>query len=277
MTLIEEAWRRTGPNCPSLVTIYAGFSTGSSVRDEFHIKNNVITPSELPNLTHPLPDHYEPGSSQGGTTPFIFKGAQDSDINMMEQLIHKHRYYDSLGVWSPRIDLDKRVTAAIVRGLGARRCLEIGCFSAPVLSLLDDEGIEVTGIDASHLAFVVAYPNIRDRMLFGDLLSVQVDSPFDVVLGMDIIEHLNPLSLDAYLEKISSILSADGYVYINSPIFGRDDIFGEVFPLPSPNGRWSEIPASGGTGNVTRKAGRCMATSFGQVHAGGKASSSNMA
>jgi hypothetical protein len=98
------------------------------------------------------------------------------------------------------------------------------------MSVLKDAGVDVTGVDASHLAFVLAYPNIRNRMLFGDLLSVQVDGPFDVVLGMDIIEHLNPLSLAVYLEKIATILSPDGYVYINSPMFGRDDVFGEVFP-----------------------------------------------
>jgi 2-polyprenyl-3-methyl-5-hydroxy-6-metoxy-1,4-benzoquinol methylase len=84
------------------------------------------------------------------------------------------------------IDLDKRVTAAIARALGAKSCLELGCFSGPVLSLLEQAGIEVKGVDASQLAFVLACPNVRGRVLFGDLLSLNIDK-YDVVLAMDIL------------------------------------------------------------------------------------------
>ena len=68
-------------------------------------------------------------------------------------------------------------------------------------------------------------------MLYGDLLSLNIDRRFDVVLCMDVLEHVNPLRLDAYIEKIASLLNEDGYVYLNSPMWGGDLTFG-VFEDP---------------------------------------------
>lgn len=85
------------------------------------------------------------------------------------------------------------------------------------------------GVDASHLAFVLAYPNIRSRILFGDLLSQEFDRSFDVFLGMDILEHLNPLRMPRYIARIASLIGRDGYAYINSPMFGTDHTFGTPF------------------------------------------------
>jgi SAM-dependent methyltransferase len=124
------------------------------------------------------------------------------------------------------IDLDKVITAAIVRGLGARSCFELGCFTGPVLSLLAEAGIAILGSEVSHTAFTFAYPNVRDSMLFGDLLALDIDQRFDVVLCMDVLEHISPLLLDAYIERIASLVDPDGYVYLNSPMWGPDRVFG---------------------------------------------------
>ena len=159
----------------------------------------------------------------------IFSAREDEDFGFMESLIIKNRYYDSFGVWAPKIDLDKRVTAAIVTGLGARSCLEIGCFSGPVLSLLTEQGVDVCGVEISHLAFILAYPNIYEKIRYGNLLDLQFDRKYDLFLCMDILEHISPLSLDRYIERIVELLNHNGYVYINSPMFGADDVFGEPF------------------------------------------------
>ena len=45
---------------------------------------------------------------------------------------------------------------------------------------------------------------------------------------MDVLEHISPLRLDAYIDKILSILAEDGYVYMNSPMWCRDSVFGVV-------------------------------------------------
>jgi hypothetical protein len=48
---------------------------------------------------------------------------------------------------------------------------------------------------------------------------------------MDALEHVSPLLLDAYIERIASLVDQDGYVYLNSPMWGPDRTF-EVFEEP---------------------------------------------
>ncbi len=161
-----------------------------------------------------------------GSPMTVYRAGDDAAITAMVRAIEKHRYYDQFGVWSPVIDLDKQVIAELVRGLGARSCFELGCFTGPVLSLLAEAGVTVAGAEVSHTAFTFAYPNVRDAIIFGDLLSIIIDRRFDVVLCMDVLEHLNPLLLDSYIERLLKALSADGYLYLNAPMWGRDHSFG---------------------------------------------------
>jgi len=183
---------------------------------------------DLPDLTQAMPDMYRQ-QTVGDVTATVYTARGDGDIARMTALIERHRYYDAFGVWSPVIDLDKEITAAIVRGLGARSCFELGCFTGPVLSLLAEAGISVAGADVSHTAFSFAYPNIREAMLFGDLLGLDIDRRFDAIVCMDVLEHISPLELGRYIEKLVSLLADDGYVYINSPMYGDDAAFGTVF------------------------------------------------
>jgi SAM-dependent methyltransferase len=190
--------------------------------------DTAIPTVELPDLTQAMPEMYARGVT-GDTPTTVYIARSDADIGRMATLIERHRYYDAFGVWSPVIDLDKEVTAGIVRGLGARSCFELGCFTGPVLSLLAEAGISVAGAEVSHTAFTFAYPNVREAMLFGDLLDLEIDRRFDVVLCMDVLEHVSPLELGRYVEKIAGLVADDGYVYINSPMYGEDTAFGTVF------------------------------------------------
>jgi hypothetical protein len=184
----------------------------------------------MPNLTVSLPDKYETQLVRGGPMT-VYAARTDEDMILMESLIERHRFYDQLGVWSPVIDRDKRITAATARGLGARSCFELGCFTGPVMSVLADAGVSVLGSEVSHLALAFAYPNIRAAIMFGDLLTLDIDRRFDVILCMDVLEHVSPIRLDGYIKKIMSILDADGYIYLNSPMWGNDDMF---IPLEEP-------------------------------------------
>lgn len=208
--------------------------------DEFAQKNKIlrIDKWELPDLTSCRPERYS--RLDDGST--VYFAEADADFEFLESSITNYHYYDSLGVWSPAIDLDKRLIAAIVAGLGARRSLEIGCFSGPVLIELNNRGVDAVGIDISHLAFVLADPSIRSKIFYGDLLSLNLDGRFDVVYGMDILEHLSPLKLGAYIDKVENLVADNGYVFINSPIFGNDDIFGCVFSPYLP--QWSSTKGS---------------------------------
>lgn len=199
---------------------------------EFQMRalNSIIPARKRPDLRKIIPSHYTTETTESGETVLVFKADDIADFGTLENLISLHGYYDQPGVWGSKIDLDKQIIAAIVRGLGAKSCLEIGCFTGSVLSLLEQQGLDVCGIDASHLAFVLAYPNIRTRLKFGDLLSIELDRTYDCVLAMDILEHLNPAKLSAYIKRISSLLGEGGFALIESPMYGTDDVFGTVFP-----------------------------------------------
>jgi 2-polyprenyl-3-methyl-5-hydroxy-6-metoxy-1,4-benzoquinol methylase len=194
------------------------------------ILENLVPVTPLPDLRTAMPDMYQSQPVDGAAVT-VYVARADDDIARMRKLIEKHGYYDRFGVWTPLIDRDKVITAAIVRGLGARSCFELGCFTGPVLSLLAETGISVLGAEVSHTAFALAYPNVRDSILFGDLLALEIDRRFDVVLCMDALEHVSPLLLDAYVKRIASLVDQDGYVYLNSPMWGQDRIFG-VFEEP---------------------------------------------
>lgn len=191
--------------------------------DEFKVRHPLKTGRDfLPDLTENYASKYV--RKDGDFS--LFQVSSDGDFDLLEGLIERHRFYDSNDVYSPVIDLDKRVTAAIVGGLGARSCIEMGCFSGPVLSVLAEQGIDVCGTDVSHLAFVLAYANIREKLRFGDLLNLKFDRTYDVFFAMDVLEHLNPLSLDRYIHTIARMVPRNGFVFINSPMFGDDDVFG---------------------------------------------------
>ena len=187
-----------------------------------------VTP--LPDLRASIPGGYETQAVAGAPIT-VYIARTDADIALMASLIDRHRFYDRFGVWSPVIDHDKEITASIVRGLGARSCFELGCFTGSVISLLADAGVSVLGAEVSHLAFAFAQPNIREAMIFGDLLALDIDQRFDVVLCMDVLEHINPLKLDHYIEKLLTLMDGDGYIYLNAPMWGKDRVFG-VFEEP---------------------------------------------
>ena len=184
----------------------------------------------LPDLRVSIPDRYEI-QSVAGVPMTVYVARNDADIALMASLIDKHRFYDRFGVWSPVIDPDKDITAAIVRGLGARSCFELGCFTGSVISLLADAGVNILGTEVSHLAFAFAQPNIREAMIFGDLLTVDIERRFDVVLCMDVLEHISPLKLAHYIQRLLSLIDDDGYLYVNAPMWGKDRVFG-VFEEP---------------------------------------------
>ena len=96
------------------------------------------------------------------------------------------------------------------------------------MSLLADAGVEVLGNEVSETALACAYPNIRAAIRLGDLLSIDLNRRFDVVLCMDVLEHISPLRLPVYLERLVSLVEDDGYLYLNSPMWGTDRVFGMI-------------------------------------------------
>lgn len=190
---------------------------------------------ELPNLQEMMPECYY--HTESGDV--IFRAGDDNGVEMMKSLIYRHRYYDAGGIWSPVVDLDKHVTATIMDACGARRSLELGCYSGSVISLLVDRFVDAHGVDISHSGFLLADDVAFPRMTFGRFPDLTFDRPFDCIYAMDVLEHVSPLELDDYVAKIAQCLSDDGFAYVNSPMFGIDRIFGQVFSAYVKNWRES--------------------------------------
>jgi SAM-dependent methyltransferase len=226
-------------NDGKLLEVIRGFVGSPEFRARF--VRSLVPVSRLPDLKVLLADHYET-QWVAGAPATVYVAGTDEEVALMSSLIERHRYYDRFGVWSPVIDRDKEISAALVRGLGAQSCFELGCFTGAVISLLAAAGLRVVGAEMSHLAFAFAYPNVRDNMIFGDLLALDLKQRFDVVLCMDVLEHVSPLHLDAYIEKLASLVDDDGYLYLNAPMWGHDRIFG-VFEEPYLK-EWLEVGAA---------------------------------
>jgi 2-polyprenyl-3-methyl-5-hydroxy-6-metoxy-1,4-benzoquinol methylase len=202
----------------------------------------VIKQSELPDINQELPRPCVTGAGLDTFVHHVLEIKHDEEFDLLQSLIVRHRFYDSVGGWAYAIDLDKRVTAAIVTGLGAASCLDVGCSNGPVISQLADRGLAVAGIDLSHLAFALAYPNIRAQMNFGDLLTTTFDRKFDVVVAMDVFEHISPLKVSEHIRRAAALVERNGYLLVNSPMFGKDPVFGTPFPLHLE--QWTREPQS---------------------------------
>jgi SAM-dependent methyltransferase len=157
-----------------------------------------------------------------------------TDFDWIENTILTDSYYEKPGVWNLRVDTDKQVMAEIVASLSEQRVLEIGCASGAVLEGLYDRGLSFEGVDISAMALAEASDRVRDHIHRGDLLTIDLGHDFDTVFGLDIFEHLNPNRLGAYIERLRSCLVAGGILFANIPAFGRDPVFGEIFPYYLP-------------------------------------------
>src|SRR5213079_3338484 len=122
-----------------------------------------------------------------------------------------------------------RLMAELLASLRPASVLELGCASGAVLAGLVDRGIEVTGVDVSEHARDQARSDVRDHIVLGDLPTLDLPGGYDMAVGLDVFEHLNPNRLGVYLAKLSSLVRDGGWCVANIPAFGDDPVFGAVF------------------------------------------------
>ena len=178
------------------------------------------------------PDQYSIDRSRsGGEKCRFFVARAEADFDWLEAKIVGNGYYERPGVWSFIIDEDKRMMAEIAARFRPRLVLDIGCSNGAVLKCLKDQGIDGEGVEISRIALDKALPEIRDAIHLGDLLTLSLPRRYDLVLGLDVFEHLNPNKLDAYLARIADLVVEGGSVFTNIPAFGKDRAFGELFRI----------------------------------------------
>lgn len=142
-----------------------------------------------------------------------------------------HRYADdeySSGVYREyaksrdlKIATARPRLAAIRRRAQGNRLLDVGCATGFFMEAAADEGLDVCGVEFSTVAISLARPDIRERIICGDVNALLSRQPerFDVVTAFDIIEHVqNPAK---FLEEIREILRPGGVLAISSPDTGH--------------------------------------------------------
>jgi SAM-dependent methyltransferase len=169
---------------------------------------------------------------------YVAKSSEDYD--WLERQIIAHDYYERPGVWILEIDLDKQVMAELISRLEPATVLELGCSSGAVITGLVGYGIDAEGVDISESSKARAAPEIQPRIHVGDLLEMTLDRQYDVVMGLDVFEHLNPNKLDASLAALVERLKDGGLLFANIPAYGDDEVFGVVNPIVL--AEWEDAP-----------------------------------
>lgn len=98
-----------------------------------------------------------------------------------------------------------------------RTFFEVGYGNGLFLAAAQKKGWQVAGIDSSHRNRSVARHRFGLELQQGDFMSCQssLTNGYDVVVAMDVLEHFyQPM---AFLEKIYSYLSAEGFFLIAVP------------------------------------------------------------
>jgi SAM-dependent methyltransferase len=196
----------------------------------WHQAGQLFSKGPLADLRPLRPAQYGRATIREGPEEAVtFRVDSPRDFDWLEEMILRQGFYDAPDVWTLTIDTDKRILAEIAQRFGPCRVLEIGCSTGAVIGLLREAGILAEGTEVSHLALVLAIGNARSGIHFGDLTTLSLDPGYDLILGMDVFEHLNPNRLPRFLARCHELLANGGFLVANIPAFGPDPVFGEVF------------------------------------------------
>jgi SAM-dependent methyltransferase len=195
-------------------------------------KDADLRDDDLPDIRPLRPESFVARSPMwGGPDLLAFEARQPGDFDWMERMLLTHGYYEHEGIWDLELGFDKQAMAEIMAAFRPARSLEIGCASGTVLHYLAALGVTCEGVEISRMAVERAIPDVQDRIHQGDLLTLPLTGPFDLVYGLDVFEHLNPNRLADYLARAAALLGDGGYLYAALPAFGDDPVFGQIFPM----------------------------------------------
>lgn len=112
----------------------------------------------------------------------------------------------------------KRIVKDVLRYKKSGKALDVGSSTGILLSLFEQRGWEVQGIEpseeASSNADRLGIPTINNSF---EKANLNLDS-FDVIVVDHVLEHM--MDLDEVLGKVSRILKNDGVLVVNVPNFG---------------------------------------------------------
>lgn len=105
--------------------------------------------------------------------------------------IHKQwkRSYEAMAKW-------------LNSNLDFTTCMDMGCGSAYLLEYLSQYDKNVHGIEGSPSVKPFIHPSIRDKVQQLDLCNVLDVGQYDLVISMEVGEHISPEYMDTYVSNI---------------------------------------------------------------------------
>lgn len=140
-------------------------------------------------------------------------------------MVHLHRFgqaanHDRMAYLEYQIQIGQFYLQHFVTPFAhGKRVLDIGCGEGGVLTAFERAGYECTGIEYSLDRFKYAREKGSSsiRFIHGDIEQLVLPEQFDVILMLDVIEHLNRKA--AALQNIKQMLSPQGIAVISFPPF----------------------------------------------------------
>jgi len=128
---------------------------------------------------------------------------------------------------------DKRVMAGFVDLVfGPRRVLEVGCATGLLVKAMRGRGLDAEGIDFSRWCVENAPLSVREWVRFGDVLDpATLGKGYDLVLALDILEHLPPDLVPRALANLAGVLEPGGRLFTVLPAYGPNEFGPEIYPL----------------------------------------------
>jgi len=194
-----------------------------------HVNRAAAAAYPLPYLIDAHPDRYEHVRATDGQLVPCLRVSSTADFDWIAARIDDANYYDRPGIWGSDISDDKRTMATVLASLADSAILDLGCANGTVLTCLADLGIRADGVEISPSAVAHADPRVRSRIHIGSVEDLPSDRRFRLVSGLDIFEHVTPLTVGTIIDSIHAVLEPAGLVFANIPAFGTDPVFGTVF------------------------------------------------
>jgi SAM-dependent methyltransferase len=97
--------------------------------------------------------------------------------------------------------------------LAPRRVLDMGCGPGFLMYFLHELGVEADGIDFGADSVALAPPEVRDRIIVGDVTEPHVpERAYDLVICREVLEHLTVLQVRQTVAQICRASSRFAYV-----------------------------------------------------------------